>query len=227
MLQLNRQYSVTENLVPRSTSNLWDSKKFRASCWWLLLLVCILYGAFAFEMFRIELTTNIGSAEIGGSKERNARLAFLLHSLMGGIGLICGALQFNQNILKNNKLIHKTLGWTYLISIWGASVAGTWNSIYFDVPFSAKIIFQIIGVWWFISTTAAYLKIKNRKIQEHKNWMMRSFAISLFFVTFPLWVPGLQRILADDIAWPVGLLIAVCLNLMAAEWWISRKSREK
>lgn len=188
--------------------------------WWLLLIICIAYAGFALDMFRLELLTLLGSELSASAKNREAPIAFLLHSVLGGVGLVCGALQFNGNILRARPKLHRTTGWTYLICIWGASLTGIWNAIYFDVPASARAIFFVIGVWWFLTTTNAYLKIRKRDIQSHRCWMIRSFAVSLFFIAFPIWVPAYQAFFVDNIAWPVGLFHACALNIAIAELWI-------
>ena len=192
--------------------------------WWLLFGVCLTYAAFALDMFRIELMSLLDYALEGEAKERSASVPFLIHSLLGAIGLVAGALQFNPYRKKKCSRSHRLVGWTYLIAIWGTSLSGLWSAIYFDVPLSAKVIFWIIGCWWFIATTCAYWQIRNHRMLIHRNWMIRSFSISLFFISFPIWVPVLQTILSNQLAWPLGLFLAGTINAMVAEALIHRLS---
>jgi uncharacterized membrane protein len=188
--------------------------------WWVLFVVCLLYAGFAFEMFRQELFSQIDDSLVDDPRERATPLAFLLHAVTGGVGLVCGALQFNGTLRSRHPRIHRIVGRLYLAGIWTASLSGLWNAAYFNVPVSAKVVFWLVGIWWFLATSKAFLEIRNRHIPAHRNWMLRSFAISLFFITFPIWVPGLQLLLSDAIAWPVGLLLAAALNMIVAEYWI-------
>lgn len=199
------------------------SSLLRSIGWWLMLLICIAYAGFALDMFRIELVSLISNSPIEGAKPRNTPIAFLLHAVLGGVGLVCGALQLNQSILLRRSYIHRRVGWTYLIAIWGASLTGIYNSIYFDIHVSARAIFILVGSWWFLSTTIGYLQNRKRNVKRHQCWMLRSFAMSLFFVNFPIWVPVLQYFVRDAIAWPAGLFWAAGLNIVAGEWWIYKR----
>jgi len=173
-------------------------------------------------MFLIELSRFLGAEIDGEAKLRQAPAAFLFHALLGGIGLVAGALQLNSRLRLRSTRIHRAVGWVYLVAIWGASVSGIINAFYFDVPILARLIFIAVGAWWFLSTTLAYSYIRQAVVQLHRIWMIRSYAISLFFIAFPFWVPLLQFIAADSIAWPVGLLLAVSMNAIVSELWIRR-----
>ena len=56
--------------------------------------------------------------------------------------------------------------------------------------------------------------------------MIRSFALSLFFITFSLWVPGLASTsLPHAIGYPLAIFLSWSLNLIVAEIWIRRTRR--
>ena len=194
--------------------------------WWTFFLVCFIYSAYALDLARVQVAALLGLNVEEGIKVRAAPIGFLIHTLLGSIGLLCGILQLNQRILKKNRKIHRIIGWTYLLTIWSTSISGFWNALFFDVPILAKIVFLMISTFWFCATTIAYLRIRAGRIQEHREWMIRSFAISFFFVTFSLWVPTLLAIMPEEIAWPIGLALAASLNLLVAEIWI-RRSRSQ
>ena len=51
--------------------------------------------------------------------------------------------------------------------------------------------------------------------------MIRSFALSLFFVTFEFWVEGLGGSgLPHAAAYPLGVFLGWFINLLIAELWI-------
>jgi uncharacterized membrane protein len=191
-----------------------------AFVWWALLLVCIAYAGFALEMFSIELSVFLGAEVDIEAKTRQSPIAFMLHALLGGIALVAGVLQFNSQIRLRSIRVHRATGWVYVISIWGASTSGIFSAFYFGVPGTAKLIFITVGAWWFLSTSLAYWHIIKRRVDLHRHWMIRSYAISLFFITFPIWVPSMQALMSDEIAWPLGLLLAVSSNVLVAELWV-------
>ena len=108
-----------------------------------------------------------------------------------------------------------------MYSIWLASVAALWDAVFFDIPFLAKLAFGVLAVLWFGTTTIAFLHIRKRNIKEHREWMIRSFSLSFFFVTGGFWMPGLTSTsLPYEIAYPLAVFLAWFLNLVFAEAWI-------
>jgi uncharacterized membrane protein YozB (DUF420 family) len=170
----------------------------------------------------------MGGVEIGAllglvndAKYRAMPFMFVIHALSGGVVLISGSLQFNRNILTKRRNIHRLVGQTYVYAAWIASIAAFWNAIFFDVTIPAKIGFMTVAILWFGATTIAFLRIRKRKIREHREWMIRSFSLAFFFVTFSFWVPGLTSAnLPYEIAYPLAVFLSWFLNLIFAEVWI-------
>ena len=44
-----------------------------------------------------------------------------------------------------------------------------------------------LAIFWLVSTGMTYLAIRNRRIQTHKEWMIRSYVLTFFFVNARLW----------------------------------------
>jgi uncharacterized membrane protein len=187
--------------------------------WWILFLVSDFYGLYALYMGVLEILHQMGILD--DAKFRAAPLIFIVHAVSGGFGLISGALQFNRTILSKHKPTHRLIGKIYLYAIWITSVAALWSAFVFDVTIPAKLAFGILAVLWFGSTTVAYLRIRKRRIREHREWMIRSFSLSLFFVTFSFWVPGLtESSLPYEVAYPLAVFLSWAVNLLVAELWI-------
>jgi hypothetical protein len=94
---------------------------------------------------------------------------------------------------------------------------------FFDVSLPAKAAFTGESLLWFTTTTAAFQRIRHRRVLEHREWMIRSFSLAFFFVTFSLWPPLLAATaLPPAIGYPLALFLSWSLNLIAAEWWIRR-----
>jgi len=148
---------------------------------------------------------------------------FIIHTLSGSAVLISGPLQFNRLLRNRNRNLHRLSGRIYVWATWISSVGGLWSAIFFDVNTAAKIAFGTLAILWFSTTTIAYLRIRHRRIQEHGEWMIRSFALSLFFVTFNFWMAGLASTnLPEAVAYPLGVFLSWFLNLVIAELWIRR-----
>ena len=193
--------------------------------WWIFFLVCAFYAIFAFSMGIAEILSQLGLAT--EAKFRAAPFLFITHALAGGIALITGSLQFNRTLLKKYRQLHQGSGRIYVYAIWAASISAFGDTLFFDVTVPAKILFAILAVLWFTTTTIAYLRIRKRKIKEHREWMIRSFSLSFFSVTFSFWVPGLTGTnLPVEISYPLAVFLSWFLNLVLAEIWI-RQTRSR
>lgn len=157
--------------------------------WWILFLVSTFYSIYALYMGALEILHLLGLLD--NVKFRAAPLIFIIHALSGSAGLISGALQFNRKILNKRRFAHQLIGMVYVYAIWITSIAALWNAIYFGVSMPAKIAFGTLAMFWFSTTTIAFVYIRRHKIREHREWMIRSYSLSLFFVTFSFWAPGL------------------------------------
>jgi uncharacterized membrane protein len=189
--------------------------------WWVFFLVCLFYSIYALALGVTEMLHLLGIVD--DTQTRAAPFLFVVHALSGSVALVSGPLQLNRRLRNRNRNLHRVIGRLYMWAIWLASVGGLWSAIFFDVNVAAKFAFGTLAVLWFSTTTVAYLRIRNRKIREHREWMIRSFALSLFFVTFSVWTPGLASTkLPEAVAYPLGVFLSWFLNLMVAELWIRR-----
>jgi uncharacterized membrane protein len=185
------------------------------------LLICAFYSIYALVMGVTEILHLLGIVD--DARTRAVPLVFIVHALSGSVVLISGPLQFNRLLRNKNRTLHRVIGQIYVGAIWLASVCGLWSALFFNVNIAAKLAFATLAILWFSTTTIAYLRIRNRKIREHREWMIRSFALSLFFVTFSFWTPGLASSnLPQAVAYPLGVFLGWFLNLIVAELWIRR-----
>ena len=187
--------------------------------WWILFLVCMFYAFYALYMGGVEILHQVGI--VADAKYRATPLIFILHALAGFVALITGPLQFNRSIMNKKRNLHRLSGKIYVYAVWIASAAALVDAIFFEIPFLGKIAFGVLAALWFGATTTAFLRIRKRNIWEHREWMIRSFALSLFFVTGGFWMPGLTSTdLPYEIAYPLAVFLAWFLNLVFAEAWI-------
>jgi Predicted membrane protein (DUF2306) len=110
----------------------------------------------------------------------------------------------------------------YVAAAWVTSASSLVVAALFDVSLLAKAAFGAVALLWF-ATTLAYARIRQRNAPAHREWMIRSFSLALFFVTGSLWPPLLAATdLPDSIGYPLALTLSWSLNLATAEWWIRR-----
>jgi len=89
-----------------------------------------------------------------------------------------------------------------------------------------KVSFFILTPLWWYFTFKGYTAIRKKKVQEHKIWMMRSYALTLsaislrgyqfFLGAFPIIDPAQQYILVSWLSW-IGNLFLLEIYLCFAK----------
>ena len=185
-----------------------------------------LYGTFAIYMAGLE-----GLSIFGLAKEaplRTASLTFVFHALAGGIGLIGAPLQLNGRLRRRARRAHRAVGLVYVGAIAVSSLTALRLAASFDVSLAAKASFSALSVLWLGTTVVGLIRIVQGNIARHQEWMTRSVSLTLFFITFSLWVPGLEATsLPQPVAYPLAVSLSWGLNLLVAEFWIRSSRAER
>ncbi|MCZ8073925.1 MAG: DUF2306 domain-containing protein, partial [Paucibacter sp.] len=84
--------------------------------------------------------------------------------------------------------------------------------------------FGLMAVFWLATTLNAHRLIRQGHVKSHRDWMLRSYAVTLAGVTLRLYL-GVSVILGIKFfdAYPVLAWICWVPNLLVAEWLIRRR----
>ncbi|WP_404984453.1 DUF2306 domain-containing protein [Chryseobacterium sp. M5] len=86
------------------------------------------------------------------------------------------------------KNFHRNAGKIYILLILlFAAPSGIYMGIFANGGFLSKISFVILGSLWWFSTFKAFQLARQRKFKEHKQWMWRSFALTISAITLRMW----------------------------------------
>jgi Predicted membrane protein (DUF2306) len=153
---------------------------------------------------------------------------FYLHVYTAIFALIAGFTQFSKIILKKYPNIHKYLGRVYVFTVlFLASPSGLFIGGYANGGIYSQISFIILAALWFYFTLKGFLHIKNKRIQLHKAFMLRSFALTFSAITLRLWKVILVY-LFDPAPMDVYQVIAWLgwiPNLIIIEYYIYKKNK--
>jgi len=193
--------------------------------WWTLFAVVVVYGLFSIQMGISELAFVLGLGP--ETRHRAAPVVFAVHALAGATCLLIAPLQ-SMRWVRRTPGLRRTLGRTYVVTVWIASVSAVLDVRTFDVNAAAKVVFTVTAALWFATTTMGMVRARARRFSEQHEWMVRSYSLSLFVVSFSVWVPALAYTpLPPSVSYPLGLMLATTLNLAAAEIWIRRHRRDR
>jgi len=191
-----------------------------------IFVVLIIIVGFYPLIYFFELTQGLLSTK---SKETLAdifwRRMFNLHIGGGGLALLFGWPQFNKKWRSSKPVIHRNIGKVYVAAVSVSSICGLYIAFYATGGLPASLGFAFLAVCWFASTSLAYIKIRQGKVNDHEKWMVRSFALCLAAVTLRIYLPIFQSVLHMDFVPAYRIISWLCWvpNLLVAEWIIRNK----
>lgn len=136
------------------------------------------------------------------------------HSLGGVIALLAGPPQFSSRVRQRHLRFHRFLGRVYVISVFVGAVTGI--ALAAGRPNMPGTCMQAAA--WMVCTAAAFLTARNGKIVQHRQWMVRSYAVTLTFIfsrVLNIW-PRYWSHLGDTMA-AVGLIAFTLASLLIAD----------
>lgn len=151
------------------------------------------------------------------------RYGLITHIAGGSIALLVGPLQLWLGETRSKLAWHRTLGTLYLLGV----VVGAAGAYYLSLTTIVGWIFGAglfgLAAAWSATTAMAYLAIRRRAIEQHREWMIRSYVVTLAFVVFRAIVAALsifgvgtlpdRLALASWACWAVPLvLLEPCLQ---------------
>lgn len=186
---------------------------------WGLFLLVLAYGAFALSSAGAEVLHQMDATV--DAKERSAPIFFIVHAFAGTVPLIAGPLQWALVRRAETLRVHRIIGRTYAVGVLIAAVMALRLAVTFNVPLAARLSFVTLAVLWAGSTAIALRGILVGAVASHRAWMTRSYALTLFFVTFPVATAVAESgVWAYEVAYPVAVSLAWMVNLAIAEAWI-------
>ena len=137
------------------------------------------------------------------------------HALFGVTAFLIGPFQFSATLRARNLKLHRRLGQTYV----GAVTLAAAMALVIDFRFEAFAITQVAAqaVVWLICTHAAWFAARNKRIEQHKLWMARSYGLSFIFVTSRAvlgFMPGASNWAVNDVLWALLLAAIVIPDLI-------------
>jgi uncharacterized membrane protein len=109
----------------------------------------------------------------------------LPHGIAGACALLLGPMQFSDRLRHRFRRLHRVAGRIYVAGVFVAAPLGFYIQ-YFEErmgdPRSFSIAAAVDAALWMITTGIAMAFILKGKVQEHRQWMTRSFAVAIVFL---------------------------------------------
>lgn len=153
------------------------------------------------------------------------KLAFFAHVGLAPVALALLPLQFWKGLRMRRPALHRWLGRIYAMAILCAGVGSILMALGTKAGPVASVGFLLLGVAWITSTALAVWHIRNRRVSEHRAWMIRSAALTFAAVTLRLEMPILAMTVGLDVGYPMVAWLCWVPNILIAEWMLPRDGR--
>lgn len=208
-----------KQVAARKTPSFWE--RFQSISVWLIGLG--IAGTFLYLCTNIlpRVGVNLeGSNVVPGWQGFNNAVLYI-HILTAIPPLFLGLIGFSAKIRRSGGQTHKIIGTIYCVGIWVSAVTGLLLATANTHGVLAKLGFATLAIAWFTITYVAYLEARRKNFPSHRQWMIRSFAITLAVVSVrPMFIFGPPSGMDYDSYYQIVTWMCWVPNLLIAEWYI-------
>jgi hypothetical protein len=228
---------VTTAVRPRPGRAPGSSRTRKQLRWFVpLAIVCVAFVAFSMPPY---LTFDPAQSRLPGVREGFPLYYPLLvaHIWFGSVALLAGSLQVWPWFRRNHRAAHRFIGRVYVFGgVLPAGIAVLGVAPLSSTGFVSSVGNTLLALLWVPITIAGYRMARQRRFAEHREWMIRSYALTTSIVINRLWgvvlilalLPQLDTTYGGDMdalittAAQASVWLSWVVNLLAAEWWLER-----
>ena len=115
--------------------------------------------------------------------------ALQIHIIGSAVALFLGGWNFWGRTRDKYSPLHQWLGRIYLLAVLIGGTSGFYLGLTAFGGLPTRSGFVLLAVLWLSTGMMAYLRIRQGKVQAHREWMIRNYALTLAAVTLRLWLP--------------------------------------
>jgi uncharacterized membrane protein YozB (DUF420 family) len=150
------------------------------------------------------------------------------HILFGSIMLCCATLQVWPWLRRKHLRIHRWSGRLYVLTAIPVGVGGIVVAQFPHGGPMQQVGNTMLGLLLLVCTVNGYRAVRQRRIGDHREWMIRSFALAYSIVANRIWLMICLAVFGFE---GPGLIAAIgistwmswVVNLLIAEWWLHRR----
>lgn len=162
-----------------------------------------------------------------------------LHAVGSAIALAVGPLLFSTRLQTKHLRLHRQLGKLYVLSIGVGGVSGIYLAFEALGGVMSQAGFLALDVVWLAATYLGYKRIRQKQVEQLREWMLRSYALTFAGVTLRFWLGllGMLTIPVESLSqsdlllgdfnriYRIDAWLCWVPNLIAAEWLIRRRRK--
>lgn len=126
------------------------------------------------------------------------RYFLILHITSGGGALITGIIQFWPKLRNASVLLHRIIGYVYLLSVLASSICALVlaSTTSYQINWAYAFTLQVWASIWISTTFIAFFTAVKKQFKLHKEWMIRSYLVTVAFLIsgFAYKIPYVQSL---------------------------------
>ena len=188
-----------------------------------------LWGLAAFlsagvAIFSYRYAASIGPASPEILANLFAKPWLAVHAGGAATALLVGPFQLVPAI-RRRRSIHRWLGRIYATGCLVGGLAGLRLAFGTTAGVFAGVGFGLLALCWLFATTQAWRFARERRFEEHRRWMYRSFAMTFAAVTLRLYLPIAPMLGFDFMdGYRLTAWVSWIPNLIVLELWMRRRA---
>jgi uncharacterized membrane protein len=112
------------------------------------------------------------------------RVWLLAHVAAGAVALLAGPIQLWLGTSGRTTRVHRRLGLTYVTAIAVGSAAAFYLAAHTHLGWGFAAGITGLGIAWVVTTALAVVAVRRGLLEQHRQWMIRSYTVTFAFVTF-------------------------------------------
>ncbi|MGN5650436.1 DUF2306 domain-containing protein [Bacillus sp. Brlt_9] len=156
-------------------------------------------------------------------------IMLFVHITTSILALVIGPFSLSEKFREKNINRHRLIGRIYLVGILLGGISGLYLAFFATGGLVAKLGFGLLSSLWLVTAYQALMTVKNKKIQDHRNWMIRNYSLTFGAVTLRIWLPlfivlfGIEHF---ERCYAVISWLAWVPNLIIAELYLRRRTNK-
>ncbi|MCR1287410.1 DUF2306 domain-containing protein [Shouchella clausii] len=164
------------------------------------LLVCIstvfIVYAFVYNYVIDPGAETFLSHKTGLTRELNVPVwlnVMYIHVAFACVAMAVGLLNFSKRIFAKSRKFHRLNGYLYFVSVLIVVLTSGYMAPYATGGKIVSIGFNAINIIWPLITIIALVQIKKKRMTQHRNWMIRSYAFCFTNMVLHLITAGVNQ----------------------------------
>lgn len=196
---------------------------------WVALSIVVLFGSGIARLG--ETFGGPGASDAFGARYVAHPVVSVIHIIPGLAFLLFAPLQFSAGIRRRHRDVHRMNGRVLVVLAAASGVYALWAAFAFPAfgGLSTVVATVVFGTLFLVAIIMAVVRIRARRVAEHREWMIRVFAIALGVATIRAVVGAAQALTGRTMEEVFGMAfwLGFGINWAVAELWIrwTRTSR--